>query len=282
MKRVAIQGIAGSYHEIAARLYFGHEVIEIVSCDSFRKVIERLKEEKELLGLLAIENTIAGSLLQNHELIRKSGLKIIGEKKLRISHNLAALPGTEISDIQEIDSHPMAIMQCRDYLDSLPNSETIRFISKEDTAMSARWIAENRLENHAAICSRSAAKIHGLEILAEAIETDAHNYTRFLILSDPESIGEIDETKINKVSLLFSIPHTKGSLSQILSVLSYYGMNLTKIQSFPMLGLEWHYLFYVDFMFEEFTHYRKALDAIEPLTRDLQILGEYTDSERDA
>jgi prephenate dehydratase len=270
-KQVAIQGIIGSYHEIAARKFFSEEEIDIIGCDTFRDVISTVKRQPDILGVMAIENTIAGSLLQNHELVRKSELTVIGEYKLRISHCLAALSGTTIADVTAIGSHPMALMQCEKFLSTL---HSVQIIEKEDTATSARQIAEQHLEHQAAICSREAAQIYGLEILAEAVETDKHNFTRFLVLSPSEVPARTDNEK-SKASLVFALPHTIGSLSQVLAVLSFYSMNLSKIQSFPMIGAAWEYLFYVDLTFADYSRYKKALDAILPLTKNLRILGEY-------
>ncbi|MDR3196982.1 MAG: prephenate dehydratase [Planctomycetaceae bacterium] len=271
-KQVAIQGIVGSYHEIAARNFFCGEEIDLIGCDTFRDVISVVRSRSpDIFGVMAIENTIAGSLLQNHELIRKSGLTVIGEYKLRISHCLAALSGTTVLGIREIGSHPIALMQCEDFLSQF---HSVQIVEKEDTATSARQIAEQHLEHHAAICSREAARIYGLEILAEGIETDKQNFTRFLILAQSGFSGFSDAEK-SKASIVFALPHTIGSLSQVLAVLSFYSMNLSKIQSFPMIGAAWEYLFYVDLTFSEYTRYKKALDAILPLTQYLQILGEY-------
>ncbi|MDR2116743.1 MAG: prephenate dehydratase [Planctomycetaceae bacterium] len=267
-KQVAIQGIVGSYHEIAARCFFSGEEIALIGCDTFRDVISVVQHQSEIFGVIAIENTIAGSLLQNHELIRKSGLAVIGEYKLRISHCLAALTGTTISEIKEIGSHPIALMQCEDFLSTF---HSVQIVEKEDTASSARQIAKQHLKHHAAICSREAATIYGLEILAEAIETDKQNFTRFLVLAQSDFSNE----EKSKASIVFALPHTIGSLSQVLAVLSFYSMNLSKIQSFPMIGAAWEYLFYVDLTFSDYSRYKKALDAILPLTKNLQILGEY-------
>jgi prephenate dehydratase len=274
-KKVAIQGIAGSYHAMAACNYFEKEEIEIIGCDTFKDVIAVVRKDPSALGLMAIENTIAGSLLQNHELIRQSGFAVAGEYKLRISHSLAALPGSSIHEITEVDSHPIALMQCTDFLDALPH---VKIVEKEDTAMSARWIARHQLKGHAAICSRQAAEIFGLEMLAEGIETNKHNFTRFLVIADPWTADEIlRDTVKNKASLVFALPHTIGSLSQILSVLSFYDMNLTKIQSLPIIGREWQYLFYIDLTFSDYMRYKQALDAVIPLTKDFKILGEYAE-----
>ncbi|MDR0611167.1 MAG: prephenate dehydratase [Planctomycetaceae bacterium] len=270
-KQIAIQGITGSYHEIAARKFFSEEEIDIIGCGSFRDVISIVRKQPDILGVMAIENTIAGSLLQNHELVRKSELTVIGEYKLRISHCFAVLPGRTITDVTAIGSHPMALMQCEKFLSTL---HSVQIIEKEDTAASARQIAEQHLEHHAAICSREAAHIYGLEILAESIETNKHNFTRFLVLA-PSDFPGLDNKEKSKASLVFTLPHTIGSLSQVLAVLSFYSMNLSKIQSFPMIGAAWEYLFYVDLTFADYSRYKKALDAILPLTKDLRILGEY-------
>ena len=277
-KKVAIQGIAGSYHDVAAHNYFEDEDIEIIDCNSFRDVITTIKKDPAILGLMAIENTIAGSLLQNHELIRESGLKVIGEYKLRISHSLVALPGTSIHDITEVNSHPIALMQCTEYLDTLPHAKVVE---KGDTAMSARWISENQLNGHAAICGKQAAEIYGMEILAEGIETNKRNFTRFLSIADRWTAEDLLKSEeINKASLVFALSHTSGSLSKVLSILSFYDMNLSKIQSLPIVGREWEYLFYVDLTFTDYTRYKQSLDAIVPLTKDLKILGEYAEGKQ--
>ena len=277
-KKVAIQGIAGCYHDIAARNYYEGEEIEIIPCNTFPDVISTIKKDPSVVGLMAIENTIAGSLLQNHELIRESELKVTGDYKLRISHSLVALPGTSIHDITEVNSHPIALMQCTEFLNTLPNAKVVE---KEDTAMSARWIAENHIEGHAAICGKLAAEIYGMEVLAEGIETNKRNFTRFLSIADrwvaDEIMRDVDK---NKSSLVFAVPHTSGSLSKVLAVLSFYDMNLTKIQSLPIIGREWEYLFYVDLTFTDYARYQKALDAIQPLTKDLKILGEYAEGKQ--
>ncbi|MDR2139938.1 MAG: prephenate dehydratase [Tannerella sp.] len=277
-KKVAIQGIIGCYHDMAARQYYEGEEIEVVPCNTFREVVRYVRNDSSAVGMMAIENTIAGSLLQNHELIRKSGCTIVGEYKLRISHVLSALPGTVLQDIEEIDSHPIALMQCGDYLDTLPH---VRLVETEDTAVSARRIAENRLKGHAAICSRQAAEIYGLDILAEGIETNRRNYTRFLVIADRWKAEELLEgTPKNKASLVFALPHTSGSLSKVLTILSFYDMNLSKIQSLPIIGREWEYLFYINLTYADYLRYRQALDAIVPLTKDLIILGEYAEGKQ--
>ncbi|MDR2533947.1 MAG: prephenate dehydratase [Tannerellaceae bacterium] len=276
--KVAIQGISGSFHEMAARRYFAPGEVETVECDTFKDVITSMQKDSSMLGIMAIENTIAGSLLQNHELIRQSGFRIIGEYKLRISLVLAALPGVDAADITEVDSHPIALMQCADFLNAIPR---VRVVERDDTAASARWIAEEQLRGHAAICSRDAAELFGLNILAEEIETNKRNFTRFLVIADPWVADDyLTGVRKSKSSLVFSLPHAVGSLSQVLSILSFYDMNLTKIQSLPIVGREWQYLFYINLTFADYTRYKQALDAVIPLTKDFKILGEYAEAQQ--
>lgn len=277
-KRVTIQGIAGCYHEAAARAYFGEEEIETVACATFAEMFDRMALDRSLLGIIAIENTIAGSLLQNHELLRKSNLNIVGEYKLRISHVLAALPGESLDDIREVNSHPMALMQCGEFLKTHPR---MKLVEKDDTAGSAQEIAQHHLTGHAAICGRLAAQIYGLNILAEGIETNKRNFTRFLVVADPLYSDWLTAGKrINKASLVFSLPHTQGSLSKVLTILSFYDINLSKIQSMPIIGREWEYRFYIDLTFDNFTRYKQSLDAIRPLTKNFKILGEYAEFDK--
>ena len=263
MTKVAIQGVSGCYHEMAAKNFFTGKSIEIKPCLSFPEMFETFKTDRNMLGVMAIENTIAGSLLQNHELLRQSDMRIIGEHKLHISHTLAALPGENLNDISEINSHPIALMQCTEFLDKLPS---VKVVEKGDTASSAREISRNQLKGHAAICSEYAAELYGLNVLAREIETNKRNFTRFLILADKWISDELtDKHKANKSSIVFCVPHTHGSLSKILTILSFYNINLTKIQSMPIIGREWEYRFYVDLSFDEYSNYKKSLHiCIEP------------------
>ncbi len=273
-KRVTIQGVAGCFHDAAAREYFSGEEIETIPCDTFTGMFEMLSCDASLLGIVAIENTIAGSLLQNHELLRNSNLQIIGEQKLRISHVLAALPGQSMVQLVEANSHPIALMQCEQFLRRHPN---LKMIEKFDTAGSAKEIAEQKLTGHAAICGEYAANLYGLEILEKGIETNKRNFTRFLIIADPLLASELkpNEREINKSSIVFSLPHTHGALSKVLTIFSFYDINLSKIQSMPIIGREWEYRFYVDLTFESYVRYRQAVDAARPLMNDFKILGEY-------
>lgn len=274
MKRITIQGEAGCFHEAAAAAYFAGETIGIVPCATFREQFDRMAADRGLLGVVAIENTIAGSLLPNHELLRRSALRVIGEQRLRISHVLAALPGQRIEAIREVHSHPIALMQCGAFLDSHP---WMKAVERDDTAGSAREIAEGALAGHAAICSDLAARRYGLEPLARGIETDKHNFTRFLVLADG---AHLPARAADKASLVFTLPHAQGSLSKVLAVLSFYDMNLTKIQSLPIVGREWEYRFYVDVAFDDFVRYRQAVEAVRPLTNELTVLGEYARADR--
>lgn len=273
MKRVAIQGGVGAYHEIAAREYFKGEELEIVPCSTFKDIFIEAEKDPDLIGIMAIENTIAGSLLQNHDLLKLNKLQIAGEQKQRISHSLAVLPGVKIDEVQEVMSHPMALMQCEEFLDTLTG---IKIVEHDDTALAARDIKEKNMRSTAAICSSLAAKIYGLDILAEGIETNKRNFTRFLILAKDDMLREVQkENNINKSSLVFILPHNEGSLSKVLSVLSFYGINLTRIQSLPIVGREWEYQFYIDLTFSDYNRYKQSIDAIMPLISNLKVLGEY-------
>ena len=273
MKRIAIQGIKGSFHDIAAHRFFEDEEVELVCCNTFEEMFARLKGETDLLGLMAIENTIAGSLLHNYELLRDSGMTIVGEHKLRISHSIMCLPDEGWDDLTEVNSHPVALMQCRNFLSRHQNLKVVEVV---DTAGAAADISREQRHGHAAICHRDAAQIYGMKVLQEGIETNKHNFTRFLVLAHPEKATAIRNSRpINKSSLVFTLPHEEGSLSAILSVLSFYKLNLTKIQSLPIIGQEWQYMFYIDLSFEDEKRYRQAINAISPLTRELKQLGIY-------
>ena len=240
MKRITIQGQPGCFHETAARCSFPGEQVEILPCDSFDQQFARMAADPTLLGIAAIENTIAGSLLPNH-----------------------------------VHSHPIALMQCGDYLKAHP---AMKVVERDDTAGSAREIAEQRLRGTAAICGAGAAELYGLEILERGIETNKHNFTRFLLLADRScAAGFTDPARTNKASLVFSLPHTQGSLSKVLTLLSFYEINLSKIQSLPIIGREWEYRFYVDVTFDDAVRYRQAIEAARPLTSDFRILGEYAE-----
>lgn len=275
MKKVAIQGALGSYHDIAAHQYFQDEEVELICCATFEEVFDHVLHDNKIVALCAIENTIAGSLLHNYELLKQSGLQVVGEHKLRISHCFVCLPDDDWDNLTEVNSHPIALMQCREFLNQHP---TLKVVEAEDTALSAELISRQQLHGHAAICSRAAAERNGMKILAAGIETNKHNFTRFLVIADPWQVDELNRHRIkevNKASLVFSLPHEEGSLSQVLSILSFYHINLTKIQSLPIIGREWEYQFYVDVVFDNVLRYKQSIIAISPLTKELKILGEY-------
>jgi prephenate dehydratase len=264
MKRIAIQGVPGSFHDIAAHKFFPNEEIELICCDTFEEIFEHMHQDSTVIGMLAIENTIAGSLLHNYELLRESGTTIVGEHKLRIKHNCVCLPEDDWNTISEIHSHPVALAQCHTFLKRHPE---LKKVEADDTAKSAEIIRTQNLRGHAAICSKYAAELYGMKILEEGIETNKHNFTRFLVVADSWKADDLRERgKSNKATIVFSLPHNEGSLSQVLSIFSFYKINLTKIQSLPIIGREWEYLFYVDVIFNDYLRFRQSIDAVSPLT----------------
>lgn len=278
IKHVAIQGWPGANHDIAARAYFNDNPVNIVPCLTFNELFDKVIENPNLLGIVAIENTLVGSLLSNHTLLKASGLAVLGEHKLRIKHQLMALPGQTITDIKEVHSHPMALAQCESFFLNQPG---IRLIESEDTALSAKRIQDEQLKGVAAIASSLAAKLYNLKIIARDIETNKRNFTRFLIVGQPNKAkmaAMLQENRINKSSLVFSLPHEEGSLSKVLTILAFYSINLSKIQSLPVVGQEWQYLFYIDVIFKDYQRYQQSLDAIRPLCQKLRVLGEYEEA----
>ena len=272
MKRVAIQGIKGCFHEQAAYLFYENEGFakpEVVECSSFEQLYKEMGAGNADAAVMAIENTVSGGLLPNFELLRKYDRKIKGEVFLRIEQNLMTLPGQKIENLHEVRSHYMAINQTRPFFNDYPD---IRLVEYGDTAKSAADIVKTGVKGVGAIASKLAAEIYGLEIIAEGIETYKQNYTRFLILDDSL---EVDKAKINKASMCFTLPHKPGSLTHVLTIMSFYDMNLTRIQSLPIPGQEWQYFFYVDIKFDNYERYIQALSAVKPLMTDLNILGEY-------
>ncbi len=273
MKRIAIQGELGSFHDIAAHQFFEGEQIELICCATFEGVFENIKRDPTVVGLVAIENTIAGSLLHNYELLHQSGTTVVGEHKLHIEHSICCLPDDDWSTISEVHSHPVALMQCGKFLANHPD---IKAVEAEDTAGSAAYIAQHKVHGWSAICSSYAAEMYGMKVLQEGIHDNPHNYTRFLVVCNPQKASLIRPLeKVNKASIVFRLSHEEGSLSKVLTILSFYGINLTKIQSLPIIGQEWQYLFYVDLTFTNLTRYRQSIDAITPLVSSIKVLGEY-------
>lgn len=262
MKKIAIQGIKGSFHDIAAHQYFNNDDVELICCNTFEEIFQQMRDDYSRLGLMAIENTIAGSLLHNYELLRESGMTIIGEYKLHIEHSIMCLPEDDWSTITEVNSHPVALMQCRDFLSSHPE---FKVVEAEDTAGAAEMISRKHLRGHAAICHAGAAPLYGLKVLEQGIEDNKHNFTRFLLMCDPWSADKMrDLHHTNKSSIVFTLTHEEGSLSQVLSIFSFYKINLTKIQSLPIIGREWEYMFYVDVSYDDYVRYRQSIEAVRP------------------
>ena len=272
MTTVAIQGYRGCFHEEAARKFYSArgEDITIEECPTFESLFKALSEGRASSAVMAIENTISGGLLPNFELLRANPYKIKGEVYIPIHQNLMALPGQRVEDIKEVRTHYMAINQTRLFFER--NCPWIKMVESEDTAKSAIEISEGKLMGIGAVASELAAAENGLVILTKGIETYKQNFTRFLILDDAISIQRSDT---DKASLCFTLPHKPGSLAQVLTILSFYDMNLTRIQSLPIPGKEWQYFFYADIKFSSYSRYRQALKAARPLMADLYILGEY-------
>ena len=274
MSRVAIQGFFGCFHEQAARLFYKENldvVPDIVECATFQGLYDLMDAGKADAAIMAIENTSSGGLLPNLELLRKNpNRKIKGEVFLHIQQNLMALPGQRIEDIKEVRTHYMAINQTRRFFET--QAPWIQLVESEDTAKSAIDIAENHLLGVGAVASELAAEQNGLVILQPSIETYKQNFTRFLILDNGLDIpGNVAD----KVTMCFTLPHNPGSLAHVLTILSFYGMNLTKIQSLPLPGREWQYFFYIEIKHEDHLRFEQALAAVRPLMEDLTIMGEY-------
>ena len=271
--KIAIQGLKGSFHDIAAHQFFAGKDIDTLCCNTFEQVFESVEKDENTVAMLAIENTIAGSLLHNYELLRDSGLSVVGEHKLHIEHCICCLPEDDWDSIEEVHSHPVALMQCRHFLAGHP---TLKAVEDEDTAGSAKFIGENNKKGWAAICHAEAAKMYGLKVLQNYIEDNKHNFTRFLVAVPQHKTDEMRNVyAANKASISFSLPHEEGSLSAILSILSFYKTNLTKIQSLPIIGREWEYMFIIDLKYTGNERFQQAINAIRPLTRDLKLLGQY-------
>jgi prephenate dehydratase len=266
--KIAIQGEAGCFHEVAARQYFNYDVIEIVPCATFDLTLNTLTAGEADFAIMAIENARSGSILYNYTLIRESGMKILGEHNLRIRQNLMALHGQLITDIKEIRSHPIALAQCMTFLNQFPG---MTLIESDDTAGSARMISENKLIGVAAIASSNAAELYGLEILASGIETYKQNYTRFLVVGSEDKGNK----KGNKVSICFSTGHKPGSLAAVLVKLAELEINLSKIQSVPRLNGEWEYMFYLDLELSKNTNSDVIKRVLEKYTSNLEVLGVY-------
>lgn len=269
MKKVSIQGIMGSFHEDAARQYF-HEEIEVVECRSFRSVCEMIDSDKVDYAVMAIENSIAGSILQNYSLIRDYHLRIIGEIYIHIQMNLMALPGVYKKDIKEIYSHPVSFLQCAEYLEKyFPDVET-----KElgDNAAVAKLISKEKITYAGAISNLRSAELYGLNVLERGIESNKKNYTRFLVLAKHSNL----KAPTNKASICFEVGHFHGALAKVLNTFAEYEINLTKIQSLPIIGKPNEYSFHVDLEWVSPESYEKAIHKVLKNVSSLAILGEYS------
>lgn len=267
--RVSIQGYEGSFHQVAAQQFFGKQV-EVIPCATFREVVKIASNKKESDGgVMAIENSIAGSILPNYNLLQKSNLQVVGEIYLQIRQNLLVNPGVGLEDIREVHSHPMAILQCIDFLEKYD----WKLVETEDTALSAKHIHQKRHKHAAAIASKLAADLFELEVLAPNIHTMKNNYTRFLVLQRAEMAETIKDA--NKASVNFHTDHSRGSLARVLSRIAEGGINLSKLQSFPIPGSDWEYSFHADMEFDTIEQFNTIIDAIRPLTAALQVYGIY-------
>jgi prephenate dehydratase len=271
--RVAIQGIKGSFHHIVAEAYFGKN-IDLIECLSFSEMPNLLHHKKAEVVIMAIENSIAGAILPNYALIDGNQLTVCGEHYLPIHHNLMALNGQKIEDIKEVYSHPMALLQCHKFFKDYPH---IKLIEDKDTASAAKRISDLQLKGVGAIASKLAAKTYNMAILAEEIQTMKENATRFFILTNSEVKSSVSA---NKASIKFIASHETGSLAEVLTILAKYDLNLSKIQSMPVIETPWKYAFFADFVFKSYANYYDAISEVKEKVESLTILGEYTKSKR--
>jgi prephenate dehydratase len=267
--KIAIQGIKGSFHHQVAQEYY-YQNVEVDECLSFEELIDSLMSGKSNQAVMAIENSIAGPIIPNYALIDKNNLHIIGEHYLDIHQNLMALKGQKIEDILEVHSHPMALLQCMEFLKKYPN---IKLVEDKDTAETARRIHQNQLKGIAAIASKTASEMYDLEILAPEIQTINNNMTRFVIINKADNF--VSKNKINRASIKFELDHKRGSLAAVLNVMSDCKLNLTKIQSLPKIETPWKYSFFVDVTFEKYDDYAKAKSLLAIMAEYFKVLGEY-------
>ncbi|NRR90316.1 prephenate dehydratase [Winogradskyella undariae] len=268
-KPIAIQGIKGSFHHEVVLNYFDNQ-IDVVECMTFDSEVNTLLEEQTDEIVMALENSIAGSIIPNYALIDNNQLSIVGEYYLDIQHQLMALENQSIADINEVHSHPMALLQCKVFFRDFPH---IKLVEAKDTADVAKQISEQKIKGIAAIASKSAAQLYGLNILAESIQTIKENETRFVFVK--REMDHADENEINKASLKFELDHKRGSLATILNVLSDCKLNLTKIQSLPKIETPWKYAFFVDVTFDKYENYKKAKSIMAIMAENFKVLGEY-------
>ncbi|MGN6293464.1 MAG: prephenate dehydratase [Chitinophagaceae bacterium] len=267
--KVSIQGYEGSFHQEAARTFFGKQV-EVIPCATFREVVKVAGNKKESDGaVMAIENSIAGSILPNYNLLQKSNLRIIGEVYLQIKQNLLVNPGVKLEDIREVHSHTMALQQCYEFLDKYK----WKLVETEDTALSAKHIHQHKSKHIAAIASKLAAELFQLDMIAPSIQTMKNNYTRFLVLQREDMAAPV--TDADKASVNFHTDHSKGSLAKVLTKIAEGGINLSKLQSFPIPGSDFKYSFHADMEFDSADQFNRVIEAIRPFTAELKVYGLY-------
>ena len=267
--KVSIQGYEGSFHQVAAQQFFGKET-EVIPCGTFKEVVRIASNKKESDGgVMAIENSIAGSILANYNLLQKSNLKIIGEIYLQIKQNLLVNPGVKLEDIREVHSHTMALQQCYDFLDKYK----WKLVETEDTALSAKHVHQHRSKHIAAIASKLAADLFHLDVIAPGIQTMKNNYTRFLMLQRQDIAQTVDDA--NKASVNFHTDHSRGSLAKVLTKIADGGINLSKLQSFPIPGSDFKYSFHADMEFDTINQFEEVIEQIKPLTEEVKIYGVY-------
>jgi prephenate dehydratase len=272
--KIAIQGIQGSFHHQVSQEYYTLNVM-VDECLSFEAVVESVLNDQSEQAVMAIENSIAGSIIPNYALIDNNNLQIIGEYYMDIHQNLMALKGQKITDILEVHSHPMALLQCMEFLKKHPH---IKLVEDKDTAETARRIHTKQLKGIAAIASKTASEMYDLEIIASEIQTINNNMTRFVIVTKNDS--ELPKSNINKASLKFELDHKRGSLAAVLNVMSDCKLNLTKIQSLPKIETPWKYSFFVDVTFDEYKDYAKAKSLLNIMAEYFKVLGEYENRQR--
>jgi prephenate dehydratase len=266
---VSIQGYEGSFHQVAAQQFFG-KAVEVIPCATFREVVKIASNKKESNGgVMAIENSIAGSILPNYSLLQKSSLKIVGEIYLPIKQQLLVNPGVKLEDIREVHSHHMAIQQCLEFLDKYD----WKLVETEDTALSAKHLQQHRSKHIAAIASKLAGDLFNLEVLAPNIHTMKNNYTRFLVVV-PEEIAQ-PVADANKASVNFNTDHSRGSLARVLTRIAEGGINLSKLQSFPIPGSDWQYSFHADMEFDTLEQFNTVIENIKPITAEVKVYGVY-------
>ncbi|HYO22015.1 MAG TPA: prephenate dehydratase [Flavisolibacter sp.] len=265
-KKVSIQGFEGSFHQIAAQQFFG-KTVEILPCATFREVVESTRGKQTDASVMAIENSIAGSILANYNLLHKSNLSIVGEVYLPIKQHLLVNPGVKLEDIQEVHSHPIAILQCMEFL----TKYNWKLVETEDTALSAKHIHQRKSKHIAGIAGKLAAELFSLEMAAENIHTEKNNYTRFLVLQREKT----EVQAADKASISFHTDHSRGSLAKVLTRIADGGINLSKLQSFPIPGSNWKYNFHADMEFDSIAQFEEVMKLLEPVTEQTKIYGVY-------